>query len=83
MSDLILFVFNDGNLRKDSKSWKLGRVSKVENMKVSILTFRKTRGSEQIFLRSVREVSIVYSVGKMLINTVGHFDGCFKDDKEN
>ena len=32
-SDLVLFVFNDGNLSKDSVSWKLGRVSKVENMK--------------------------------------------------
>ena len=60
MSDLVLFVFNDVNLSKDSISWKLGRVSKIENMKVSILTFRKTRGSEQIFIKSVRDVSIVY-----------------------
>ena len=64
-SDLVLFVFNDGNLSKDSVSWKLGRVSKVENMKVSILTSWKTKGSEQIFIRSV-----VYLVGEMLINTV-------------
>ena len=70
MSDLVLFVLNDGNLSKDSVTWKLGRVLKVE------------KGSEQTFMRSVRDVSIVYSEGEMLINTVGHFVECVRDDKE-
>jgi hypothetical protein len=83
MSDLVLFVLNDGNLSKDSVTWKLGRVLKVENTKVSILTSGKTKGSEQTFTRSVRDVSIVYSEGEMLINTVGHFDECIRDDEEN
>ena len=83
MSDLVLFVLNDGNLSKDSVTWKLGRVLKVENTKVSILTSGKTKGSEQTFTRSVRDVSIVYSEGEMLINTVDHFDECIRDDKEN
>ena len=81
-SNLVLFVFNDGNLSKDSVTWKLGRVSKVENTEVSILTSGKSKGSEQIFIRSVRDVSIVYLVGEMLINTVGHFDDCVNVDKE-
>ena len=62
-SDLVLFVYNDGNLCKDSVTWKLGRVLKVENTKVSILTSSQTKGSEQIFKRSVSDVSIVYLVG--------------------
>ena len=81
-SDLVLFVYNDGNLGKDSFTWKLGRVLKVENTKVSILTLGKTKGSEQIFKRSVRDVSIVYSVGEMLTVTVNHFGECVRAEKE-
>ena len=81
-SDLVLFVFNDGNLSKDSVTGRLGRVSKVENTKVSILASIKTNGSEQTFVRSVRDVSIVYLVGEMLLNTLDHFDECVDDEKE-
>ena len=42
--DFVLFVFNDGNLSKDSVTRKLGRVSTVENTKVSILASIKTNG---------------------------------------
>jgi len=62
---------------------EVGEGLKVENTKVSILTSGKAKGSEQTFTRSVRDVSIVYSEGEMLINTVGHFDECIRDDKEN
>ena len=41
---LVLFVFNDGNLSKGSVTWRLERVSKVGNMKVSILASVKTNG---------------------------------------
>ena len=76
-------MFNDGNLSKDSITWRLWRVSKVENMKVSILASVKVNGSEQIFVRSFRGISIVYSVGEMLINTVGHFDECVNAEKND
>ena len=74
-------MFNDGNLSKDSITWRL--VCKVENTKVSILTFVKSSGYKQIFVQSVRDVSIVYSEGEMLINTVGHFDEFVAAKKEN
>ena len=80
--DLVFFVFNNGNLSKNSVTWGLGRVSKVENTKVSILSSVKVNGCEEIFVRSVRDISIVYSVGEMLINTVGHFDDCINAKKE-
>ena len=76
-------MFNDGNLSKDSVTWRLGRVLKVENTKVSILTSVKSSGYKQIFVQSVRDVSIVYSEGEMLINTVGHFDEFVAAKKEN
>ena len=74
-------MFNDGNLSKDSITWRL--VFKVENTKVSILTFVKSSGYKQIFVQSVWDVSIVYSEGEMLINTVGHFDEFVAAKKEN
>ncbi len=54
MFDWVLFVFNDGNLNKDSIIWMLGRVSKVENTQVPILTSSKANGLEQMFIRCVR-----------------------------
>ena len=52
--DWVLFVFNDGNLNKDSIIWMSGRVSKVENTNVPILTSSKANGLEQMFIRCVR-----------------------------
>ena len=34
--------------------------------------------TEQTLVRSVRDISIVYSVGEMLSNTVDHFNECVK-----
>ena len=82
VSDVVLFVYNDGNMGKVSITWRLGRVSKVNNTKVSILTSGKAKGAEQNFERSVRVVSIIYSVGEMLINTVDHFNECTRDQDQ-
>ena len=54
--DFVLFVFNDGNLSKDSVTRKLGRVSTVENTKVSILGSINTNGF--YFKHPVRLVDI-------------------------
>ena len=36
INDIVLFVFNDGNLSKEFVTWRLGWVSKVENTRGSI-----------------------------------------------
>ena len=33
---------------------------------------------DQVLVRSMRDVSIIYSVGEMINNTVEHFNGCCK-----
>jgi len=78
INDIVLFVFNDGNLTKESTTWKLGKVSKLENNRVSITYFTKSNGKEQVLVRSIRDISIVYSVGEMMINTLDHFNDCAK-----
>ena len=77
VSDIVLFVFNDSSYTKESICWKLGKVVDVQGNKVSLRYFMKTR-VEQILVRSVRNISIVYSVGEILINTLDHFNECAK-----
>lgn len=36
----------------------------------------KSKGSEQTVVRSLRDISIVYSVGEMSSNTHDHFNEC-------
>ena len=71
-------MFNYGNLSKEPIAWKLGRVSKVKNARISIVYSVKSNGVEQTLVRSIRDVSILYSVGEMMINTVDHFYVCVK-----
>ena len=49
----------------------MGRVSNVEKTNISIRYSVKTKRIEQTLVRSVRDISIVYFVGEMLINTRG------------
>ena len=55
----------------------MGRVSNVEKTKISIRYSVKTNWVKQTLVRSVRDISFVYSVGEMLINTIDHFNECF------
>lgn len=71
-SDSVFFVLTDGNLNKDQITWCSGKVLEVINAKVSILAATKDNGSEQIFIWSIRDVSLVNSVREMLVNTVDH-----------
>ena len=71
--DIVLFVFNDGNCAKESICWKLGKVVDVLGTKVTLRYSIRTK-AEQTLVRSVRDISIVYSVGEMLRNTVDHFN---------
>ena len=77
IDDIVLFEFNDGNCSKEPISWKLGKVMNVTGTKVTLKYSIRTR-SEQTVVKSLRDISIVYSVGEMLSNTVEHFEKCTK-----
>jgi len=81
VNDLVVFVYNDSNHAKDSINWRLGKVVKVVGNKVSLKHFIKATGVEQTLERSLRDVSIIYSVGELLINTRDHFDECARLSK--
>ena len=78
INDLAIFLFNDSNHAKESVNWKLGRIVKVSGTKVSLRYSVRANGVEQTLVRSLRDISIVYSVGEFLINTRDHFDECSK-----
>ena len=81
INDIVLFDFNDSNYAKESIVRKLGRVPRVEKTKVSIQYSMKVNGDEQILVRSLRDISIVYSVEEMMVNTIDHFNECSKSTK--
>ena len=74
---LYCLVFNDSNYVKESICWKLGKVVDVQGNKVSLRYSMKAR-IEQTLVRSVRDISIVYSIGEMLLNSLNHFNECAK-----
>ena len=51
---------------------------RLKNARISIVYSVKSNGVEQTLVRSIRDVSILYSVGEMMINTVDHFYVCVK-----
>ena len=81
VSDIVIFVFNDGSYTKESTCWRLGKVVGVQGSKVTLSYSTKSRGSEQTLVRSLRDISIVFSVGEMCINTQDHFNECAKISK--
>jgi len=78
INDLVVFVYNDSNHGKEPINWKLGKIVKIVGNKVSVSYSVRTTGIEQTLERSLRDISIIYSVGEFLINTQDHFDECTK-----
>jgi len=76
IDDIVLFVFNDSQYSKDSIEWKLGRIVSVGTRKVTILYSNGMAQSMVSVERSIRDISIVYSVGELMINTQEHFEAC-------
>ena len=77
IDDIVVFVYNDSGQGKESVSWKLGRVVNVKDRKVSI-SFLGGEGSTpnrrlHTLERSIRDVSIIFSVDEFMINTVDHY----------
>ena len=82
VNDVVIFVFNDSNYTKESAYWRLAKVVEVQGSKVVLKYGIKANRMGQTLTRSVRDISIVYSVGEMLINTRGHFDECSNQSKD-
>ena len=74
LDDIVLFVFNDSEYGKRGMDWRLGRITAVKGTQVSV-TY-SLRGSKvkvppmHTVQRSVRDVSILYSTGDLLVNTI-------------
>jgi hypothetical protein len=54
----------------------LGKVIDIKGSKITLSYALKSKGGEQTVVRSVRDISIVYSVGEFSINTREHFREC-------
>ena len=57
-----------------STVWRLGKISKVG--KVTVEYYIRDSRSSTLVERSIRDISIVYSVGELMINTNDHFKKC-------
>jgi hypothetical protein len=73
--DILMFILTDGGYGKKDLKWKLGKAVEVTKSTVKILTYsvsspaltRKPKGS--IFERSVRDVSILFALDELCINS--------------
>ena len=83
VNSIVLFTLLDGLYSKETIIWKLGKVIEVENrrVKISYVSRIPKIGNaimSEVF-RNFREVSIVYSVDEVLINTTEHFKNATRD----
>ena len=76
INDIVLFVFNDGGYSKESTVWRLGKISKIGKRNVTVEYYIGDSKSSTLVERSIRDISIVYSVGELMINTNDHFKKC-------
>ncbi len=82
IDDIVLFVYNDSGYTKDEITWKLGRVTSVSKRKVSIAYSNKGSKTKLEVERSMRDISIFYSVGELAVNTQAHFKDCINLNHE-
>jgi len=80
VDDIVLFVYLDSLRSKDQAVWKIGRVIQVSSSgrKVTI-AFPERADPKKIpslrtITRSIREVSVIYSVEDFAINTSDHYN---------
>ena len=82
IDDVVLFVYNDSGYSKEEITWKLGRVTSVSRRNVSIMYSNKGSKSMSSLERSIRDISIIYSVGELEVNTQAHFRACTNPIKD-
>lgn len=84
MGDIVLFVFTDSGYSKADKKWKLGEVVNASVTKVEIEYISKIKNSGETTLKSgeatrsritrnPREVSILFSLSELYINSSEYF----------
>ena len=73
----------DGLYSKELIVWKLGKVIEVEDRRVKISFVSRIpkigNAIKSELFRNFRDVSIIYSVDELLINTEEHFNNATKD----
>jgi len=77
VDDVVLFTFNESGYSKESITWKLGKVTQVYSRKVAISYVANTTKKGPVTLSVVeqnfRDVSILFSVEELRLNSLGHF----------
>ena len=77
LDNIVLFVFNDSEYGKAGMDWRLGKITAVKGTQVSVMY--SVRGAKaqlppmHTVQRSARDVSIIYSAGDLMVNTIEHF----------
>ena len=77
LDDIVLFVFNESEYGKRGMDWRLGKITAVNGTQVPV-TY-SVRGSKanvppmHNVQRSVRDISILYFMGDLLVITRKHF----------
>ena len=78
IDDVVLFTFNDSGYEKSNIEWKLGLISQCLERKVEITYVSKISKTGNVtkskLLRSIRDVSIIFSVDELFINTNQHHE---------
>ena len=86
LDDIVLFVFNDSEYGKGGMDWQLGKITAVKGIQVSV-TY-SVRGAKakvppmHTVQRSVRDVSILYSAGDLIVNMREHFSVMREKDQD-
>ena len=79
--DIVLFTFSDSGYSKSELVWKLGRVEEVSQRKIIVQYVDKVNTSPPHTMsslsRSPRNVSIVFLVSELFINTNDPFSSLF------
>ena len=78
VDDIVLFTMVDSQFAKESITWKLGRITRVESRHAWILYISRipTVGEpvKSEIKRCFRDISIIYSVGDLFISTSEHYN---------
>jgi len=81
IDDIVLFVLNDSEYSKSGSTWKLGKVLSCQKRKVTISYVSKITKTGQAILsslsRGIRDVSIIFSIDELFINTNDHHESLF------
>ena len=89
VGDIVLFIYLDGQRSKEQAVWVLGKVSKVASngRKITIKyperNSRKKIPDTKEIVRSNREVSIIFSVDDIPLNTYEHFQALMPTGDKN